>query len=79
MYCTETQTLKARIQHRCTSCGESILPGYEYSRWMSQERGEKAYSNKMHPECKASHQEEGEYYGEWEYTPFSYPRPERNL
>lgn len=74
MYCTDPDTFKARKLHVCMSCGQCIEVGETYKRWRSYDGGD-AGTSKMHPECLAMHQEEGDY-GEWEYTPFSYERPE---
>lgn len=73
MYCTPSETRKARKQHKCTNCAEMIDTGDEYVRWMSVESGDKAYANKMHPECLKSLQDD--LCGEFEYSPFSGERP----
>lgn len=74
MYYTPVETRKARKPHRCTNCGEAIPAGSEYKRWMSVETGDRAYSNKMHPECLSSLQDDA-IGGEFEYMPFSGERP----
>lgn len=46
---TPVMTIIAERMHVCTSCGEPILPGDLFKRWMSLERG---YAlNAVHPEC----------------------------
>ena len=72
MHCTPLETLKARKSYRCTSCGKVIAVGEKYYRWRSYTDGD-AGTNKMHPECYEMHDAEG---GQWEYTPFSYERPQ---
>lgn len=73
MYCTPRQILKARKPHMCTSCGEEISKGSEYTRWASFDDG--AYTNKMHPECYKAHDGDS-LGGYWDYTPYSYQRGE---
>lgn len=73
MYCTDTETVRARKQHKCTSCGEKIEAGEQYKKWVSFDDGS-AYTNKMHPECLAMHDEDSEG-GTWEYMPYSHDRP----
>lgn len=74
MYCTDTETLKARKPHRCMSCGETIAAGEEYKRWRCYEDGD-AGTVKMHPECYAAHCDSAGGCA-WEFTPYSYPRGE---
>ena len=76
MYCTDTETLKARKTHLCMSCGEGIAVGETYVRWRCYDGGD-ASTNKMHPECLAMHQADADKYGdrEWEYSPYSHERP----
>jgi predicted RNA-binding Zn-ribbon protein involved in translation (DUF1610 family) len=74
-YCTEAETLKARKPHVCMSCGQRIEAGETYKRWRCYDGGD-AGTNKMHPECLAMHQADED--GTWEYSPFSYERPERS-
>jgi hypothetical protein len=66
MYCTPTETLKARVSHRCTWCAQAIEPGITYKRWGSVDDG-KMLANKMHPECLADAQSSGDGCG-FEYT-----------
>lgn len=73
MYCTDTETLKARKSHRCMSCGDSIKAGEQYMRWRCYDAGE-AGTVKMHPECYDAHCACAEGCGPWEFTPFGYPR-----
>lgn len=74
MYCTPPVTLTARKPHRCTNCAGVIEIGAEYQRWMSVDDGS-ASTNKMHPECLVSLQEEfGSGY--WEYTLYGGERPD---
>lgn len=73
MYCTPTETRKARKQHRCTYCAEQIEVGEKYYRWMSVNEG-KAFTNKMHPEC-LDFSEEDSYGGYFEYIPYEGDRP----
>lgn len=72
---TPPTTQTARKEHRCTNCGEAILPGQQYSRWVTFE--DCATTNKMHPECLLSNQHDAERYsvGEWEYTLYGGERP----
>ncbi len=70
MYCTPEELRKARVQHRCTNCGEAIEVGTDYVRWASYD--EACFTNKMHPECRDSLQEDGQPF---EYTPYSGERP----
>jgi predicted RNA-binding Zn-ribbon protein involved in translation (DUF1610 family) len=72
MYCTPHTFPKARKPHRCDSCAEPIEVGTRYVRWRCFMDGS-AMTNKMHEECYSVHNAEG---GTWEYTPFSYERPE---
>lgn len=72
IYCTPTQMLTARKDHRCANCGQSIQAGATYARWVSFDNS--AFTNKMHPECLRSLQDDSEY-GEFEYTPYSGERP----
>lgn len=69
---TPTQTLTARKDHRCTNCGQLIQAGDQYMRWVSFD--DSAFTNKMHPECLDSLQDDAEY-GEFEYMPYSGERP----
>ena len=71
MYCTPAEQRKARVSHRCTNCGEAIEVGTEYVRWASYDDG-KCFTNKMHPECIASLQEESDF---GEYTLYGGERP----
>jgi len=74
MYCTPTETPKARKPHRCMSCGEKIEVGEKYIRWRCYDDG--ASTNKMHVECYQMHCDDAETGGgSWEYCPFSYERP----
>jgi predicted RNA-binding Zn-ribbon protein involved in translation (DUF1610 family) len=77
MYCTDTETLKARKPHACMSCGEPISVGEEYNRWRCFDGGDVG-TVKMHPECYAAHckNAESDGGGPWEFTPFSHPRGE---
>lgn len=77
MYCTDTETLKARKPHVCMSCGQRIEVGETYKRWRTYDSGD-AGTSKMHPECLQMHNDDaaGEGGGPWEYCPFSYERPE---
>jgi len=68
MYCTiEMRT--AKKAHQCTNCGEEIVIGEKYVRWMSVDDG-KAFSNKMHSLCIASLIDENGA-GFWEYRNYS--------
>ncbi len=73
MYVSPAVALRARKEHRCTWCGESIAPGSEYLRWMSVD--DSMYTNKMHRECFDACHEECGYWGEDEYRPFDNQRP----
>ena len=74
MYCTPTETLKARKPHRCMSCGELVSQGEQYVRWRCYASGD-AGTVKMHPECHAAHTDDA-HGGQWEFTPFSHDRPQ---
>lgn len=74
MHCTPTQTLTARKAHLCMSCGERINAGEQYLRWRCYDDGD-AGTVKMHPECWAMH--DAGSTGPWEFTPFSYERPQQ--
>jgi hypothetical protein len=50
MYSTPAVTLKARKEHRCTWCGQTIIVGEKYVRWASYDGGY-CDTNKMHDEC----------------------------
>jgi predicted RNA-binding Zn-ribbon protein involved in translation (DUF1610 family) len=80
MYCTEVETLTARKPHRCTSCGEIINAGEQYLRWRSYDCGE-AFTSKMHPECRAMHDDDAQHLGEgeWEYSAYSHDRPKERI
>ena len=54
MYCTNTETLRARKPHVCMSCGQRIEVGETYKRWRTYDGGD-AGTNKMHPECLQMH------------------------
>lgn len=73
MYCTPTETRKARTNHQCTNCAEYIVIGESYKRWMSIDDN-KAYINKMHEECLLSLINES-YNGTFEYSLFCGERP----
>ena len=70
-YCTPTKTLTARLQHRCTYCGEPILPGETYLTWASVDG--QWFTNKMHPECLDDLREYSDPDGE--YTLYGGERP----
>ena len=73
MYCTPTETRKARKEHVCTYCGEAIEKGATYVLWTSFGDGG-AYNNKMHPECLGVLQGESDGNG-FEYVPYENERP----
>ncbi len=75
MFCTPTRKIVARKQHSCTNCGQKILIGEVYCNWKSVDNT--WFTSKMHPECFNSLAEENEYYGSFEYMPYSGERPER--
>ena len=74
MFSTPVLRRTARIDHRCTNCGQPIEAGKPYERWASFD--DAAFTNKMHPECFESlvYGADG---GQFEYTPFSGERPEQ--
>ena len=72
MYCTKPETRKARKEHRCTNCGETIEIGTEYNRWASYDS--KAFANKMHKECLKSLQNDADG-DSFEYSPYGGERP----
>ena len=71
MYSTPSLSLKARVTHLCTNCGEPILIGETYKRWVTFD--DCATTSKMHPECLKLLQGDG--YGEFEYTLYGGERP----
>ena len=73
MYCTPNEMRTAKKVHQCTNCGEEIVIGEKYVRWMSVDDG-KGFANKMHKECIASLIDENGA-GFWEYSPFGGERP----
>ena len=68
---SEVKDVIARKQHRCTNCGEPIMVGEIYKRWVSVEDG--WFTSKMHKECLQSLIDESD--GEFEYTPYNGERP----
>ena len=46
----DTTTQTARTQHRCHWCGERIVPGEEYVRWLWKDHREVS-ATKAHSEC----------------------------
>ena len=74
MFNTNVRTVKARRQHRCTSCGELILIGDAYKRWVTLE--DSAFTSKMHPECYKAHEKDSlrDGGGAWEYSPYGHFR-----
>ena len=68
MICTNTENVTARKDHECQSCGEAIMTGEQYKRWVCFEDGS-ASTVKMHPECLAAHTAEAARCGEsqWEF------------
>jgi hypothetical protein len=72
-YCTDTETLVSRKEHRCTWCAQVIAKGETYKRWVSFD--DSAYTNKMHPECESACNEECREWGENEYTAYQNERP----
>ena len=77
MYCTPSEMRTAKKAHQCTNCGEEIVIGEKYVRWMSVDDG-KGFANKMHKECIASLIDENGA-GFWEYSPFSGERPNAEI
>lgn len=75
MFCSDTETVKARKPHLCSWCGQHINPGETYKTWNSVD-GDSWHTNKMHTECESAMQEETRMYGENEYTPYEHERPE---
>lgn len=71
MFITQAKEVKARVVHKCTSCGETIEVGEIYLSWKSCD--DTFFTNKMHKECFDAHNEDAEG-REYEYTPYSYPR-----
>lgn len=74
MFCSIASKVKARKDHRCTSCGEIIVKGEDYIKWNSVE--DSWFSNKMHQECYDAHEEDAKEWGDgqWDYMPYSYSR-----
>lgn len=75
---TQATSHKAKKRHRCSWCGESILPGEEYYRYRYYD-GPDASTVKMHLECKKdldrSVDSQGGGYFEW--TPGEFKRPSK--
>ena len=61
---------KARKEHSCTYCGESIPSGSSYA-WQSGNYEGRWFTSKMHLECFEDMCENGD----GEYTPYSNERP----
>jgi len=69
MYFTEVKTHKARKDHRCEWCWQSIDKGEEYKRYRYYDEAEAA-TVKLHPECMDAMQAEADYFGGiFEWTP----------
>jgi hypothetical protein len=68
MYCTPTQTHKARKPYVCDNCAGAIEVGSDYKRWMSVDGG-CACSSRMHPECLKSLLDDAG--GDFEYIQYS--------
>lgn len=75
MFCTITEDVLAKKEHVCTNCGQKILKGESYKKWKSVD--DSWFTSKMHPECFVSLLDENEYYGSFEYMPYSGERPEK--
>ena len=73
MFCTPQESVIARKTHLCTNCAQGIAKGESYVKWKSVD--DSWFTNKMHPECLQSLNEENEYYGSFEYMPYSGERP----
>lgn len=73
MYCSTVVFPKAKKEHRCTYCGETILVGEEYARWNSVD--DSWNTSKMHHECLEDLQTE--YDGD-DYIPYQNERPKRS-
>ena len=74
MFCSPVIRPKARKEHRCDNCGQTILKGEIYARWMSVE--DSMMTNKMHEECLKSWEEDA-LGGQFEYTLYDGERPEK--
>lgn len=69
MHATETETHKAKKQHRCGWCWQFVDAGETYKRYRYYNCGD-AGTVKMHPECYDVMQEEAREEGGWfEWTP----------
>lgn len=73
---TPARDVAARIDHRCTNCGEAIPAGASYKRWISFDGS--VFTNKMHPECLRSLQADCDY-GSFEYSLYGGERPAATL
>lgn len=71
---SQTQDVKARKRHRCTWCGQSILPGAIYKRWVCI-GDDGPLTTKMHPACEQAMKRYAKQAGgEYEYDPYSFTR-----
>jgi len=68
------QDVKARKRHLCTWCGQRILPGAIYKRWVCI-GDDGPLTTKMHHECEQAMQRYASQAGrEYEYDPYSFTR-----
>lgn len=69
MHATETETHKAKKQHRCDWCWQFVEVGETYKRYRYYNGGDVG-TVKMHPECHDVMQDEAREEGGWfEWTP----------
>ena len=67
MSSSTTQTIQKAIRpHRCSWCGEPIIPGESYARWRYFADGD-AVTVKMHRECESAQIQETAETGENEF------------
>ena len=72
-FCSEQKFVKARKDHRCTWCGETISKGENYWKWTGVI--DAWTTSRVHPECLEPLDEECADNG-GEYNPFHGERPE---
>jgi len=69
----ETRERVARLEHRCSWCGEKINPGERFVRIRCVFEGE-PFVNKFHQECNLASEADWKEHGE-SFEEFTMPRP----
>ena len=67
----DKELVKARKDHKCTWCGQPILKGTQYHKWVNVD--DSWFTNKVHDECLDPLDEECREMGE--YYPYDNERP----